>query len=352
MKKLFLVTGAMMIMLFACKKDNKPDVENNPNKSAAQSSVLSGMDANNYDELGEIHNAGLDYTVHYPGFSELTADQTVAVARSYQWKNDMPVNDNYMLGASDMQSLVNKVASSNAAQLKDFINSTYFPNNPDAQNIMAGLIDKLDGLNETNMSSVIDYFNQTEAALKAGGATSNDDLAILAFCTVARHSITFWYNFQLNRDELGKGSPCWDCIKAKWGWFAASDGLGALAGFIFGIKFGIEWGVASAIGAAIGNSALAVYQLCGVPCGMAPPPPKPPCNCPPGSQYDGANCWFKTVPGRHPFIYAGNFYYVPVQPGNQCPYGSWFDGANCFYKQVPAGWTPFIYQDGFYVKCP
>jgi hypothetical protein len=352
MKRLIICTGLVATLLFACKKDNKPDLVNTPDRTATQSSVLLGLDASNYDELGELHNAGLDYTVHYPGFSEMNPDQVVEVARSYQWKHAMPVNENYMLSAADMQSLVARVAASDPSELKEYINSTYFPNNVNAQNIMGGLIDNLAGLTETNMGSVIEHFSQTEAAIKAAGATSNDDLALLAYCTVARHSITFWYNFQLNREELGKASPCWECIKAKWGWFAASDGLGALAGFLLGIKFGPQWGVAAAIGAAIGNSALAVYQLCGVPCGIAPPPPKPPCNCPPGSQFDGANCWFKTVPGRSPFIWAGNFYYAPVQPGNQCPYGTWFDGANCFYKPVPAGWTPFIYKDGFYVKCP
>lgn len=68
--------------------------------------------------------------------------------------------------------------------------------------------------------------------------------------------------------------------------------------------------------------------------------------CPPGFNYDGANCFRGRPVGVTSFIHQNNFYHS----GNQCQLGSTYDGANCYFGPVPWNYEPFIYQNGIYVK--
>ncbi len=70
--------------------------------------------------------------------------------------------------------------------------------------------------------------------------------------------------------------------------------------------------------------------------------------CPPGSVYDGANCYFgiHAPSGSNPFIWNGGFYWQ-AGPGNSCCCGSWYDGANCYAGHGGAG--AFVWNNSFYV---
>lgn len=73
--------------------------------------------------------------------------------------------------------------------------------------------------------------------------------------------------------------------------------------------------------------------------------------CPVIGSFDSGNCLVgQPPPNTNAFIYAGNFYYTPVN-GNQCPHsGSWFDGANCFVMKIPAGANALISANKWYVE--
>ncbi|HMT54816.1 MAG TPA: matrixin family metalloprotease [Saprospiraceae bacterium] len=76
--------------------------------------------------------------------------------------------------------------------------------------------------------------------------------------------------------------------------------------------------------------------------------------CPPGSSFDGANCYYGIhFAGVNGFIYNNAFYTTrncnEYPSNNCCPPGSTFDGANCYFGiHIPAGHTGFIYNNSFY----
>lgn len=76
--------------------------------------------------------------------------------------------------------------------------------------------------------------------------------------------------------------------------------------------------------------------------------------CPPGYDFDGANCFSGvTFPNNFtPFIYNGSFYVYPnLNGGELCPPGFEFDNVNC-HSQVyfSSPYTGFIYENAFYVQ--
>lgn len=80
--------------------------------------------------------------------------------------------------------------------------------------------------------------------------------------------------------------------------------------------------------------------------------------CPPGFQYDNANCHYNFAFNPsvfEPFINTASdgskhFYVIPDNNGN-CPPGTYKDGAgNCYVGAVPSGYSPFIYNGKFYVE--
>jgi len=77
-------------------------------------------------------------------------------------------------------------------------------------------------------------------------------------------------------------------------------------------------------------------------------------NCPTGTYKDAAgNCYVGAVPsGYSPFIYDNKFYVEPhcyPNGNNCCPTGMSYDGDNCVMGTYPSGWQPFVYDGGFYV---
>jgi hypothetical protein len=78
--------------------------------------------------------------------------------------------------------------------------------------------------------------------------------------------------------------------------------------------------------------------------------------CPDGTFYDGLNCFYGTIPsGYSPFIFQNSFYVKPncmiSSDNNCCPAGYIFDGANCHSGiNFPENREGFIYENGFYVR--
>lgn len=76
--------------------------------------------------------------------------------------------------------------------------------------------------------------------------------------------------------------------------------------------------------------------------------------CPPGSKYDGANCYYGIhFSGVNGFVYNNAFYTTRncnLYPNNNCcPPGSVFDGANCYFGiHIPPGHSGFVYNNSFY----
>lgn len=73
--------------------------------------------------------------------------------------------------------------------------------------------------------------------------------------------------------------------------------------------------------------------------------------CPPGAQFDGANCIvYQSPPGVTPFIWTDpdgqtGYYYNWMSPSQHCQSPAWDDSAHCKLGDVPAGWSsPFYLQ--------
>lgn len=342
--QLFRVSVFTLILftLFSCSVETENELNNKSSEISLIKSTI--QEAEN---ISIAHNNAIRYMYNYPDYSKLDPVQKVSVALSYLkiHKIDTTAKLDYNI----LYDLFKNVTNTDPESLHKYLKlkgvSNYIIENYIKSSSTNYIIQ-----NNNNCTDTLNYiYNKIES--DANLDTENKK-ALIYFFTVSKNSATIWQNLfakQTNSSNSSVTQSCEDCLKNNWGNLAAIDGAGALLGVF----------VLNPLAMALNFSAASVFILC-PQCNPGWEPPLqydlPPCpDCPPPYVFDGMNCWLFSPPaGSNPWIANGYFYWS--DPSQTCiPPGppAFWDGTHCAFKfNAPLNYFGFIYDGGFYIKCP